>query len=263
MTKLPKHQLSKDGSSTLFSNQFGQFYHNPNGALAESKHVFFETSGLISALSKPHDVLSILEIGFGTGLNFLLLLDYCLSNNISCPVSFYSVEAFPISPEIASILNYSDFLSHGELSGVLTPIFENLKKGENIFRPITDLDVELHLFYGTFDELNTIDRSIDFILHDAFSPEVNAELWSVATFKKLASFCAKDVRLATYCASSKARAAMAKSNWFIARAPGALGKREMTIASLNEEQLSSFKQVNKQRLINRFDNGDFTKKNDE
>ena len=149
------------------------------------------------------------------------------------------------------------------MSGVLSPIFENLKKGENIFRPIPDLDVELHLFYGTFDELNTIDRSINFIFHDAFSPEVNAELWSVATFKKLASFCAKDVRLATYCASSKARAAMAKANWFIGRAPGALGKREMTIASLNKKQLSSFKQLNKQRLINRFDNGYFTKKNDE
>ena len=50
---------------------------------------------------------------------------------------------------------------------------------------------------------------------------------------------------------------MAKASWFVAKTKGALGKREMTVASLNEKKLIHLKRVNELRLIERFDNGDF------
>jgi len=47
------------------------------------------------------------------------------------------------------------------------------------------------------------------------------------------------------------------AGWKISRAPGALGKREMTLASLDEKNLDGFKRVNEQRLIERYHQGDF------
>lgn len=256
-TNSPDHHISKDGSSTLYSQQFGQYYHNPNGAISESKQVFFETSGLLETFETDSKSVSIFEVGFGTGLNFLLLLDYYLRKNLSIPVHFYSVEAFPINEKKAALLNFSKLLENEKLDNILTNIFNQLKSGKNVFTPIPEKDIHLHLFYGTFKELEPLETSVDFIFQDAFSPEVNRELWSYEAFEKLASFSSEHTVLTTYCASSKARAAMAKANWFIAKTRGALGKREMTIASLSENKLTDFKRVNEKRLIERWDNNEF------
>ncbi|MEQ9263762.1 MAG: tRNA (5-methylaminomethyl-2-thiouridine)(34)-methyltransferase MnmD [Balneolaceae bacterium] len=257
MTKAPEHHISKDGSSTLYSSQFGQFYHNPNGAVSESKHIFFETSGLIKALEPDTESLTIFEVGFGTGLNFFLLIDQYLSKKLSFPIHFYSVEAFPIDSDTAKLFNFENFLASDLVRESVSKVFSGLKPGMNTITPVEGEDINLHLFYGPFEELDSIEHKADFIFHDPFSPEVNKELWTVDTFAKLKSFSITDTVLATYCAASKARASMAAAGWFISKAPGALGKREMTLASLNAEKLSSFKRVNEQRLIERLNEGAF------
>lgn len=258
MTKAPEHHISKDGSSTLYSSQFGQFYHNPNGAVSESKHIFFETSGLTKALNPDTESLTIFEVGFGTGLNFLLLIDQYLSKKLSFPVHFYSVEAFPIDNDTAALFNFENFLESEKVRESMPKVFSGLKPGMNTITPIESENIHLHLFYGPFQELGSIEHQIDFIFHDPFSPEVNEELWTVDTFLKLKSFSIMNTVLATYCAASKARATMASAGWFISKAPGALGKREMTLGSLNEEKLSAFKRVNEKRLIERLNNGEFS-----
>ncbi|NBC64748.1 MAG: hypothetical protein GVY07_03655, partial [Bacteroidetes bacterium] len=49
-TSKPIIKKTGDGSTSLYSPAFDQLYHNPNGAVAESRHVFFETNGLVKAL---------------------------------------------------------------------------------------------------------------------------------------------------------------------------------------------------------------------
>lgn len=256
MNDRPDHHITKDGSSTLYSNTYQQYYHNPNGSVSESKHVFFEKPGVPNAL-RENESLTIFETGFGTGLNFFLLLDYYLSVNSECEVHFFSVEAFPVSYEQARKFNYATFSDFEELNLVLEHIFSDLKEGMNVIRPLPNKDITLHLFIGKFDELELDSIEADFFFHDAFSPEVNEELWTVDTFEKLKSWASKDAVLSTYCAASKARAAMAVAGWKLAKTRGALGKREMTVASLSEEKLSEFKRVNEDRLIKRFEDGDF------
>lgn len=257
MTNSFEHHLSKDGSSTVYSSKFQQYYHNPNGAVTESRYIFFESSGIIDQLEASLHPIHIFEVGFGTGLNFLLLLDEYISSNSNQPVHFYSVEAFPVDFETAQKFNFGRFLENSSLETLLPPIFQDLKPGENTSQPIPDKEVYLHVYYSRFDELKMLNHSIDFVFHDAFSPEVNDELWTIDTFKKIASFCTKDAILTTYCAASKARAAMASAGWFLGKKVGALGKREMTIASLKSEKLAGIKRINEQRLIERLKNGDF------
>ncbi|MDR9417796.1 tRNA (5-methylaminomethyl-2-thiouridine)(34)-methyltransferase MnmD [Gracilimonas sp.] len=252
----PEIHQTKDGSSTLYSSQFDQFYHNPNGAASESLYVFFETSGLNRYL-KSAESLTILEIGFGTGLNFLLLLDLVKTYNLSIPIKFYSIEAFPIDPQVAEEINFSDHLKNPELNILLPEIFSELKSGINLIKPFDNLPIELHLFVGNFEDFTPENLYTDFIFHDPFSPDVNPELWTSEVFEKLYHWSSSEAMLTTYCAASKARGAMCAAGWHVAKTRGALGKREMTIASSSKEKLSDFKSVNEKLLAERYRNNDF------
>ncbi len=250
----PRISETKDGSTTLYSPIFDQHYHNPNGAVAESKIVFFETPGLLKELqNRKH--LAIFEMGFGTGLNFILLKSYLEELQNPPTVDFYSVEAFPVDPETAAEFDFGKELNRHNPGDLLKSIFSDALPGTNRFQ-ISEF-LTLNLFIGTFDESPKPDQTINYFFHDPFSPDVNAELWTPEVFQRLKTYADSSATLSTYCAASSARAAMAVAGWKIARAPGALGKREMTLASLDEKNLGSFKRVNEQRLVERYHNGDF------
>lgn len=252
----PTVHQTEDGSSTLYSEDFEQFYHNPNGAASESLHVFFETSGLNRFLNTSKS-MSILEVGFGTGLNFLLMLDILKRKKLNTSVLFYSIEAFPIDVKTAKEIDFSDHIEDPKIAQLLPEIFLKLSPGMNVIKPLNDVDAELRLFVGKFEDFKPANLEVDFIFHDPFSPEVNAELWTAEIFERLAQWSKPEAVLSTYCAASKARGAMCASGWKVARAPGALGKREMTVASLSHNKLLNFKRVNEKRLAERYHEGDF------
>lgn len=259
MNNSPSIEKTKDGSTTLYSSRFEQHYHNPNGAVAESRHVFFEIPEVPAALQEKKE-LNIFEVGFGTGLNFILLLDYLERTKSRTKCTYHTVEAFPVDAETAEKFSFGDELQSLQPVSLLQNIFGSLKPGINIFH-ISE-QVTLELFIGFFDEDPLItsapkEARLDFIFHDAFSPEVNADLWTPAVFKNLAEISRPGAGLSTYCAASSARAAMAVAGWYVARTRGALGKREMTVASLEAEKLAKFKRVNEQRLVERFERGHF------
>jgi len=252
----PKIKQTKDGSTTLYSSRFNQHYHNPNGAVAESRHVFFETPRLPDAINQK-ETLNIFETGFGTGLNLLLLSEYLKESESQTVVNYYSVEGFPVDGQTARDFDFGDNPELNKAKPLLIDIFEDLKPGLNKFELSGQLT--LHLFIGLFDEFfktNQVNK-IDFVLHDPFSPDANPDLWTLPVFQNLASISRNDAVLATYCAATSARAAMAVAGWNVAKAKGALGKREMTVASLNPEKLKPFKRINEKRLIERFERGDF------
>ena len=257
MNSIEQH-ISKDGSSTLYSKQFEQFYHNPNGAISESKHVFFEQSGILKFLKRTNNSISIFEMGFGTGLNLLLLMEYLNKFDVKIPIHFFSVEAYPAAPEWIKNINYPNYLDITITSNQWASCFAKLNEGWNTISLPAYPELHLSVFKGFFKDMPAPKESIDYFFHDPFSPEVNSELWTVTTFQKLKQFATPDAVLSTYCAASKARAAMAKAGWLVAKANGALGKREMTVASLNENKLIHLRRVNEPRLIQKFDHSDFS-----
>lgn len=259
MSDKPTIQPTRDGSTTLYSPKFEQPYHSRGGAVAESRFVFFETTGLVEKL-QSNQTLSILEIGFGSGLNLILLLDYLKQTGSQTNVTFTTVEAFPIDSETAENLNFGDELDHLKYKTILIDIFSNLQPGWNSFT--IENQVEVNFYYGMFDEMTFPAKPeehppFDVVFHDPFSPESNPAGWTPELFKNIADHSSPKVLLTTYSAASSARAAMSVAGWFVARSPGALGKREMTVASLSESVLSHLKRVNKQRLIERWKAGDF------
>ncbi|WP_138431807.1 tRNA (5-methylaminomethyl-2-thiouridine)(34)-methyltransferase MnmD [Fodinibius saliphilus] len=246
--------VTRDGSHTVYSSQFDQHYHNPNGAIAESRYVFFHQTGLIDALDNDAEI-TIFEIGFGTGLNLMLLLDYYLTKDSSSLINYYSVEGFPLDLQTARNLNYHQHLNHPPIRKELLNIFGNLDKGINQFTPLDNITV--HLFNGMFSEFPESNIGANYIFHDAFSPDTNPALWTGKVFKKTRNISASNVILSTYCAASKVQGAMAWAGWKLAKTQGALGKREMIIGALNSDQLQNLNRIDEERYARRYAEGDF------
>jgi tRNA U34 5-methylaminomethyl-2-thiouridine-forming methyltransferase MnmC len=276
---LTEIQPTGDGSHTLYSHRFGQQYHDTNGAIDESRHVFFENSGLMERLRR-HEEVHILEMGFGTGLNLLLVADALQHTGSRSQVLYTSIEGYPISPATASQLNYQEYLrlppfnlqSSTLLSSTLQSLPSNM--GERFFAP-TDLSslfsailpgnnscmiteqLELALFIGVFADFQFPSRPIDIIFFDAFSPKANPELWTSAVFRALYEHAHPGAVMSTYCAAVSARAAMCHAGWHVARGPGFKTRREMTIASRDPDRLEGLARVDEARYARRYADGEF------
>lgn len=242
-------QVCKDGSSTIFSEHYQQCFHNPNGALTESLYVFFESGNVLDKL-KFTGHISILEVGFGTGLNAWILGDWLVSKVPDGNAQFYSVEKNPIPIETALACGYSKILRLPNLPAITRNTFEQLQTpGLHSFEISTRY--QLQVFSGDYFDMPKPDFTPDLVFYDAFSPEKNPELWTTEAFLKIKEFSGLQTLLLTYCASSAARASMAEAGWYLAKAPGVLGKREITIATLNPDLLESYKKINHEKLIER------------
>ena len=214
-------KITADGSHTLVSDQFeNETYHSTNGAINESQIVFIET-GLKYLVSKGYSTIKILEFGFGTGLNAFLSLIEAEKSHIV--IKYTSIEAFPISLDTASQLNYAnqlnfptkDFLKLHECS------WGEEKKMNNYF-----FLNKLHTDFVSF----STEEKFDLIYYDAFSPATQPELWEKLMMQKVFDLLKKVGLVTTYCAKGAFKRTLKESGFEIESLPGPVGKREITRA---------------------------------
>lgn len=206
---------TKDGSTSLFIPEWNETYHSKNGAIQEAYHVFIK-NGLSIFKGKS---VSILEIGFGTGLNAFITSLEAEKNNL--PIDYTAVEAFPITIEEIDAMNFASKIDSNKT---------------NIFSTIHQLNWEVKNqvndnFYLTkrkqfFQDINDKD-CFDIIYFDAFSFDVQPELWSEAIFTKMHTALKTNGILVTYACRTIIKQAMISAGFSIEKLPGAPGKREM------------------------------------
>ena len=96
-----------DGSTTIHLEEWNESYHSKHGAIQEAQHVFIK-NGL--SLFENQSV-SILEIGFGTGLNaFITFLE---AKKLNQTIDYVGVEAYPVSAAEVLAMNYVAELNAG------------------------------------------------------------------------------------------------------------------------------------------------------
>ena len=93
---------SDDGSSTIFLPELNETYHSTHGALQEAKHVFIQHG--LSFLVEKQSNITVLEIGFGTGLN--ALLTYLFAQQNDCQINYHTLEPYPLTMEIVEKLKF-------------------------------------------------------------------------------------------------------------------------------------------------------------
>lgn len=201
-----------DGSETLFSYRFSSTYHSMFGAVSESRHVFIQ-NGLSTQAGKSR--IRVLELGIGTGLNAFLAYLFSIKNKVS--VSYFGIEAFPISTDIAKKLDYPGYLVAKEHETVFLRMHE-----ENSFA-LNDFTFKSSSSWESLKD----EAAFDCIFFDAFAPTAQPELWVQDVFDIMYQMTTPGGCLITYCAQGEVRRRMQKAGYDVERIPGAPGKREM------------------------------------
>lgn len=210
--------LTEDGSSTLYVSDIDECYHSTHGAVQESEHIFIKAA-LEHHASKR---LSVLEVGFGTGLN--ALLTFRASQKYGLHVTYTGIEKYPLTLDEAKQLNYARTDQEREVfrcmhaapfsvSGQLSSCFYFSKLCTDF------LDISLSF------------EAYDIVYMDAFSPEKQPELWTQDSMKRLYDSMRIGGILTTYCAKGYVRRNLQSVGFVVERLPGPPGKREILRAT--------------------------------
>lgn len=207
--------ITADGSTTIHLPEWNEQYHSKHGAVQEAYHVFIKNG--LDLFDKD---LSILEIGFGTGLNaFITLLE---AEKRALNIDYVGVEAYPISTDEVLQLNYPEVLNVSSKQTLFNKIHQiSWNESVEITPEFLLKKVQLH-----FENID-YQKQFDLIYFDAFGARVQPELWTVAIFKQMYDALKNNSVLVTYSAKGSVRRAMQEVGFTVERLPGPPGKREM------------------------------------
>jgi len=238
-------QITADGSHTVAIPDMQVTYHSKHGAIQESMHVFIQAGLMaVEATEKIH----VLEMGFGTGLNALLTLEYAIQQ--TQPVSYTSFELYPLAAEEAAVLNYAKQLTitpeaewqpevlftemHAapwEEAVNIHPFFQLHKTNQSLLNlPSTEVSVA-EKEVAAAAQIQHWSNRFHVIYYDAFAPNAQPELWTAELFAKLLNTLLPGGILVTYCSKGDVRRAMQAAGFTVAKIPGPPGKREMLRAT--------------------------------
>lgn len=209
--------ITEDGSHTIYLPEIDEHYHSVHGAIQESLHIYIG-EGLLQTTKKE---LSILEVGFGTGLNAYLTYCYAIEKNIS--VNYFTLEKYPLNEAEYLQLNYPNTI-FPEFSFV----FEQMHRAEwnsaiKISSEFTLQKIKADLLAFQFDTKS----QFDLVYYDAFAPGKQPEMWTDSILHKVAAAVKNNGILVTYCAKGTVRRAFAAGGFKMERIPGPIGKKEI------------------------------------
>ena len=205
-----------DGSKTIQIEDWNEQYHSIHGAVNEAYHVFIDKG--FSYLT--NEAISILEIGFGTGLNALITLIEAEKSNRQ--VDYTGIEAYPITNEEISQLDYIETLKAHAFREAFFEMHKSAWEGKIRLTPYFSFNKQKK----DFQEIS--DRNLyDLIYFDAFGARVQPELWTEIIFDKMYNALTENGILVTYSAKGSVRRAMQAVGFVVERLPGPPGKREM------------------------------------
>jgi len=212
-----------DGSKTIYNPQVGENYHSRNGALQESEHVFLN-AGLKHFLNLgATQSASILEVGFGTGLNFLLSAQWCAQNNIK--LDYVGIEAYPLSQNMIAQTGYDAYVSANVWNAFTDQYQATLHQPVEI-----NATVQLHVAPVALMEFK-LNRQFDVIYFDAFASANQPEMWNEGAIAHTLSFLKPGGVFVTYAITGNLKRMLKALDCKIEKVPGAAGKREMLRAT--------------------------------
>lgn len=213
-----------DGSNTIFNPQIGENYHSKHGALQESLHVFL-TAGLKYFLEiSGTQSASVLEVGFGTGLNFLLTSDFCADNKIL--LDYTAIEAYPLSDDIISQTGYEQYVAASIWESFISNYRNSIARSTQL-TPYYKLKID-HSELLNFNS----DVKYDVIYFDAFAAIHQPEMWNEEAIAHTVKFLKPGGVFVTYAITGNLKRMLKSLGLTIQKIPGAPGKREMLRATL-------------------------------
>ncbi|WP_396600419.1 tRNA (5-methylaminomethyl-2-thiouridine)(34)-methyltransferase MnmD [Algibacter sp. R77976] len=216
--------ITGDGSTTIQIPEWNEQYHSKHGAIQEAYHVFIKHGLQHFCQSEQSEEsqtpISILEIGFGTGLNtFITLIE---AQKLKLNINYNGVEAYPISKDELKALNYTETLKAENSESSFQKLHDTPWEEKHQISVGFTLVKQQQLF----SEIKDIEAH-NIIYFDAFGARVQPELWTEAIFEIMYKALKPQGVLVTYSAKGSVRRAMQAVGFIVERLPGPPGKREM------------------------------------
>lgn len=211
-----------------YSLDFDDVYYSSDDGFAETEYVFIKHNQLIERFSSLQATeFTILETGFGTGLNFFCAVQHFIEHaptDASC--RFISIERYPLKPAdlIKANQNWPMF---GELATQLHTSYTNLKNSLNTFN-LCQNRIQLDLWIGDVSEcLPQIQSPADAWFLDGFAPAKNDDMWTAQLFTELARLSKSNTTFATFTSAGRVRRQLQAAGFEVHKATGFGKKREM------------------------------------
>ena len=227
--RLDPPALAYDERGTPFSPTYGDVYHSADSGPGQARHVFLDGNELPTRWAHAR-AFTILETGFGLGLNFLATWRAWLDDAARPQrLHFVSIEKHPFDGAALAKLHarYGEFAPlAARLRDAGPPLVPGLHRLHFEGGRVT-----LTLAFGDItDVLPQLRLSADAIYLDGFASQRNPEMWSPHVMKRLARLSRAGTTLATWSTAGSVRAGLESAGFVVEKGPGFGHKREMLCA---------------------------------
>jgi len=237
MPSTPETRITGDGSYTLFDPDSDQCFHSHHGALAEAEHVFIQASRLSEKLLEAKSAgepLKIIEMGLGTGLNFLLSARE--AERHGAEIEYHALELNLLPPATLQELHYSAIDGLSALAPEYIRLISTLDNtlsntaAASTYQLRTSVG-NLHIHHGDALSVELPDSYFNLCYFDAFSPISAPTLWNIDQLKRFHDTLAIGGSWLSYCARGAVRRDLESCGFAVDRLPGPPRKREMLRAT--------------------------------
>lgn len=225
----PRLLWADDGAPR--SGRFDDVYFSKEDGLAESRAVFLAGCDLPNAWAGRRH-FTVAELGFGTGLNIVALLDLWRQERpADGHLHVFSMEGFPLGrDEAARALS-----AWPEMEAVAQALLDRWPAGTPGFHRVSlpKFGATLDLAVGDVQwALTEWSGQADAWFLDGFAPSTNPGMWSDAVMDAIAARSAPGARVATFTVAGAVRRGLSERGFQVDKRPGHGRKRERLEARL-------------------------------
>ena len=219
----PELYFAEDGAPR--SARFGDIYYSLQDGLSEARAVFLTGCHLPDAWSAAGD-FSVLELGFGTGLNIAALLQLWAANRPpDSHLHIFTIEGFLMSREDAA----SALGNWPDIAEFATAILDRWPKARRGFHYMDFPQWGVSLTLALMDvrtALSAWEGQADAVFLDGFSPTLNQDMWAEDVLASVAAKARLGTRLATFTVAGFVRRGLQAAGFKVEKCPGFGRKRE-------------------------------------
>ena len=224
---LKKSDLSISYELGIYSNLYKDIYFDKKHGIKETQHNFIKANNLASRFKKS-DKFIISELGFGTGLSFLMTLKlWKETKKPNAKLIYISFESAPLTKiELNNV--------YKKVSGVKKLFNQLIKKLPILYQSTHRIffdseNVELILIYDDFNSLKNFKFKADAWFLDGFAPKKNKSAWNSKLFEQIYLSTKFTGTFSTFTSAGHVRRGLSNSGFSVSKVAGFGNKKESLI----------------------------------
>ena len=244
---IQKSSILISSKKGVYSRWYDDIYFDKTDGVKEKEHVYLNANDLANRI-KLSDKLCIAELGFGTGLNFILTWRLWKKNRKpNSSLTYISFEKAPLSKKEMTMV-YKKFKELNDFSDqLIQKLTDNYKTNRTIY--FKSENINLILIYDDFSLLTNFDFKADIWFLDGFAPSKNPEAWDNSYYKNIYNRTNLKGSLSTFTSSGLVRRGLALAGFSVTKVSGFGQKREMLKAVKIESDIKLKVNLNYENTI--------------